>query len=407
MQVGGDSIDGKSVYLNHTFLYRLDSSILPPGRAYQTVTDWGGTDQLNTEYDQYLGNWAVYASRDLYRDGQVLAARGEKIAGSGFDSSKFGGNLFTVDADDNGKVTADATQTYLDLVSADNEHEAGWVLYLQCKRIAVADEVPNTWTETINGQPRESNKVVTKTPDMTPSIHLEKVDTPTLKQDGQEQADRDDPKQALKMDADNIGITFIITNTSKTDPATGDGAWFKASDLDLADSTIVGDAHVDMDSLTYPADWDTLVLKPGESVSVTGTQGRQGRRDPHGPRHRHRNPARGMRAVQRRPVQRQDRRRRRHRSGIFHRRRDRDRRQAAVRRHPGHQQHRRLERLPCQAVGLHRHGRARPCRRRSGGAARGRLPARVPQAPLRTGFRPPHGRERGQVTPWRSGLVVR
>ena len=40
-------------------------------------------------------------------------------------------------------------------------------------RIAVADEVPNTWTETINGQPRESNKVVTKTPDMTPSIHLE------------------------------------------------------------------------------------------------------------------------------------------------------------------------------------------------------------------------------------------
>lgn len=155
----------------------------------------------------------------------MLAAKGEKIAGSGFDSSKFGGNLFTVDADDNGKVTADATQTYLDLVSADNEHEAGWVLYLQCKRIAVADEVPNTWTETINGQPRESNKVVTKTPDMTPSIHLEKVDTPTLKQDGQEQADRDDPKQALKMDADNIGITFIITNTSKTDrpPATAHG----------------------------------------------------------------------------------------------------------------------------------------------------------------------------------------
>ena len=271
VKVGGDSIDGRSVYLNHTFLYRLDSSILPPDRAYQTVTDWGGTDRLNTEYDQYLGNWAVYASRDLYRDGQVLAAKGEKIAGSGFDSSRFGGNLFTVDAGDTGKVTVNATRAYLDLVGADNEHEAGWVLYLQCKRIAVADEVPNTWTETINGQPRESNKVVTKTPDMTPSIHLEKVDTPTLKQEGQEQADRDDPKQALKMDADSIGITFIITNTSKTDPATGDGAWFKASDLDLADSTIVGDARVDMGSLAYPADWDTLVLKPGESVSVTGT----------------------------------------------------------------------------------------------------------------------------------------
>ena len=30
-------------------------------------------------------------------------------------------------ADDNGKVTADATQAYLDLVSADNEHEAGYL----------------------------------------------------------------------------------------------------------------------------------------------------------------------------------------------------------------------------------------------------------------------------------------
>lgn len=39
MQIGDDSIDGKSVYLNHTFLYRLDSSILPPDRAYQTVAD--------------------------------------------------------------------------------------------------------------------------------------------------------------------------------------------------------------------------------------------------------------------------------------------------------------------------------------------------------------------------------
>lgn len=124
----------------------------------------------------------------------------------------------TGDSNNDGKVTADATQTYLDLVSADNEHEAGWVLYLQCKRIAVADEVPNTWTETINGQPRESNKVVTKTPDMTPSIHLEKVDTPTLKQEGQEQADRDASKQALKMDADNIGITFIITNLTHLPP---------------------------------------------------------------------------------------------------------------------------------------------------------------------------------------------
>ena len=264
VKVGGDSIDGKSVYLNHTFLYRLDSSILPPGRAYQTVTDWGGTDQLNTEYDQYLGNWAVYASRDLYRDGQMLAARGERIAGSGFDSSKFGGNLFTVDADDNGKVTADATQAYLDLVSADNEHEAGWVLYLQCKRIAVADEVPNTWTETINGQPRESNKVVTKTPDMTPSIDVQKWD----RKSGWPNGDRDNSKDALTVSGDTE-IVFTITNTSKTDPDTKQGAVFRTKDIKLEDSTIVGDGEVV--DLKYPADWDTKVLKPGESVEVTGT----------------------------------------------------------------------------------------------------------------------------------------
>ena len=264
VKVGGDSIDGKSVYLNHTFLYRLDSSILPPDRAYQTITDWGGTDQLTTEYDQYLGNWAVYASRDLYRDGQVLAARGEKIAGSGFDSSKFGGNLFTVDADDNGKVTVNATQAYLDLVSADNEHEAGWVLYLQCKRIAVADEVPNTWTETINGQPRESNKVVTKTPDMTPSIDVQKWD----RKSGWPNGDRDNSKDALTVSGDTE-IVFTITNTSKTDPDTKQGAVFRTKDIKLEDSTIVGDGEVV--DLKYPADWDTKVLKPGESVEVTGT----------------------------------------------------------------------------------------------------------------------------------------
>ncbi|KFI90325.1 adhesin isopeptide-forming adherence domain protein, partial [Bifidobacterium saguini DSM 23967] len=270
VKVGGDSIDGKSVYLNHTFLYRLDSSILPADRAYQKITDWTGVDQLDTEHDEYLGNWAVYAQRDLYRDGQLVASKGERIAGTGFDSSKLG-ELFNVSYDQNGKVSVAATQAYLDLVSADNGHEAGWSLYIQCKRTSTAEKVENKWDETVNGTPRESNIVWTRTPDMTPSIHLEKVDTKTLDKDGQEAADRDDPKQALKMNSDSTSITFIITNTSKTDPETGEGAWFKASDLKLKDNTIVGDAHVDMDSLTYPSGWDALILKPGESVKVTGT----------------------------------------------------------------------------------------------------------------------------------------
>ena len=149
-------------------------------------------------------------------------------------------------------------------MSADNEHEAGWVLYLQCKRIAVADEVPNTWTETINGQPRESNKVVTKTPDMTPSIDVQKWD----RKSGWPNGDRDNSKDALTVSGDTE-IVFTITNTSKTDPDTKQGAVFRTKDIKLEDSTIVGDGEVV--DLKYPADWDTKVLKPGESVEVTGT----------------------------------------------------------------------------------------------------------------------------------------
>ena len=62
---------------------------------------------------------------------------------------------------------------------------------------------------------------------------------------------------------------FTITNTSKTDPDTKQGAVFRTKDIKLEDSTIVGDGEVV--DLKYPADWDTKVLKPGESVEVTGT----------------------------------------------------------------------------------------------------------------------------------------
>ena len=46
------------------------------------------------------GLWAVYAARDLHKDGAVITAKGDKLAGSGFDSEKFGGDLFTLDYKD-------------------------------------------------------------------------------------------------------------------------------------------------------------------------------------------------------------------------------------------------------------------------------------------------------------------
>ena len=178
VKVGGESIDGRSVYKDRTFLYQLDSSVIPADRAYPQVSQWKIVDPLNTEFDQYTGQWAVYATRDLYRDGKVLAAKGDKLAGNGFDSSKLGGELFTATADANGQVTVEATEAYRALVSADNAHENGWRAYIQCKRLKVSERVENQFTEIFNDKEFQSNIVWTRTPDMTPSIHIEKYDVP-------------------------------------------------------------------------------------------------------------------------------------------------------------------------------------------------------------------------------------
>ena len=265
VKVGGESIDGRSVYKDRTFLYQLDSSVIPADRAYPQVSQWRIVDPLNTEFDQYTGQWAVYATRDLYRDGKVLAAKGDKLAGNGFDGSKLGGELFTATADANGQVTVEATEAYRALVSAANAHENGWRAYIQCKRLKVSERVENQFTEQFNDKEFQSNIVWTRTPDMTPSIHIEKYDVAS----GEQAGDRDDVKDALKMAGDSQQIAFKITNTSKTDSSTGEGAWYLAKDLKMVDRTIAGEG--DVTDLKYPDDWDTLVLKPGESTIVTGT----------------------------------------------------------------------------------------------------------------------------------------
>ena len=99
---------------------------------------------------------------------------------------------------------------------------------------------------------------------MTPSISVEKWD----RKSGWPNGDRDNSKDALTVSGDTE-IVFTITNTSKTDPDTQQGAVYRTKDLKLEDSTIAGEGEVV--DIKYPADWDTLVLKPGESIEVTGT----------------------------------------------------------------------------------------------------------------------------------------
>lgn len=206
----------------------------------------------------------MYASRDLYQDGKVLAAKGDKIAGSGFGSSKFGGDLFTASADDKGVVTVEATEAYRKLVSTDNGHENGWRAYIQCRRIHVGDRIENQFTEYYNEKVLPSNTVWTRTPDMTPSLYIEKYDVKS----GEKLGDRDDVKDALNMGSDGIRIAFKITNTSKVDKTTGEGAVFRAADLKLTDRTVAGEGTVT--DITYPQGWESIVLKPGQSVTVTG-----------------------------------------------------------------------------------------------------------------------------------------
>ena len=286
LKVNGDSVNGREIPLTQKFLYRLDSSVIPANRAYPQVTQWGITDKLDTQHDKYLGAWQVRANRDLYKDGKPVAKTGDVLAGTGFDNTELlavitggtanrdksgkddatqptGEQLFTVDYKD-GTITANATDLFLKLVSADTTHEQAWSLFVSVQRIATSERVENTFTETFNDKELVSNTVWTSTPDLTPSIHLEKWD----EKSGWPNGDRDTRAQALKDAQDGDTIVFTITNTSRTDK-NGKGAVFRAKDLKLTDHTILGDGRVV--DLKYPANWDTLILKSGQSVDVKGT----------------------------------------------------------------------------------------------------------------------------------------
>lgn len=264
VKVNGQSVNGSSVYKDSLFLYQLDSSVLPANRAYANTQRWGITDKLDSSVDQYTGQWAVYASRDLVKDGKVIATQGEKIAGSGFDSQAFGGDLFTLVQAPDGMVSIEASEQYLGLVSASADREAGWRVYLQCKRIAYTERHDNQFIEHYNEKNLPSNIVWTRTPNLTPKLRIIKFDTKS----GLPQGDRNDPKDALNVTGDT-DITVRIYNDSATDPDTGRGAVFLGKDLILEDATIAGDGTVV--DWQYPQGWDAYQLKAGKYVDVHGT----------------------------------------------------------------------------------------------------------------------------------------
>lgn len=251
VNVGGESVNDQSIYLNHLFLYGLDSSTVPTNRAYPTVTDWSLVDDYDQSHDRFTGQWAVYATQDVVgANGTVLVKKGGILASS---SKAAEHNDWFTFMEKDGVFSLEATQAYLDIVSANNTSEQSWRLYVQMERTATG-EVVNSFDETFNHVSRHSNQVKTRTPDRTPSIDLEKYDVKS----GLKIGDRDTTEEALSV-AGDTRIGFKITNTGKQ----------VLGHIELTDKTIAGDGEVK--NLEYPENWDSLELKPGESVTVYGT----------------------------------------------------------------------------------------------------------------------------------------
>ena len=149
------SLDNHEITLGDTFNYKLDSSIRPAN--YGGITsEWSYTDKLDTEHDQYQGQFKVYAKRDFQlADGTLIKA--------GSDISKF----FTATYDtQTGEFKVSANQDFLAIMNLDvnKATEQGWVAYVNVKRIK-SGEVHNTAEESYNHEVLKTNTVTTTTPE--------------------------------------------------------------------------------------------------------------------------------------------------------------------------------------------------------------------------------------------------
>ena len=150
-----NSLNGKSIALNSTFDYKLNSSTRPADYVGQT-TEWGGKDMIDVKHDEFTGQWQVIADHPfVLKDGTTIKA--------GSDISKY----FTMTFNDKtGEFDIEANKDFLDIMNlpANKKTAQGWSVFFQCKRIATGT-AHNVWTETYNGKPVKSNTVTTTTPE--------------------------------------------------------------------------------------------------------------------------------------------------------------------------------------------------------------------------------------------------
>ncbi|MCL8206150.1 LPXTG cell wall anchor domain-containing protein [Ligilactobacillus agilis] len=144
------SIDGNTVPINSTYNYKLNSSELPASRV-SVITNWGISDNIDTNHVQLTGAWKVVNNHG-FTDEQG------NIINAGTDITSY----FDYHVGDNGNIQITPKASFLALMNkAENKtFEKSWSAYVQVKVIK-AGWVTNTFNENLNDDYDRSNEVKT------------------------------------------------------------------------------------------------------------------------------------------------------------------------------------------------------------------------------------------------------
>lgn len=199
-----------------------------------------GEDSVKVTADVFAGKEKVLPA------GSVLNFKDMKAA-----ATQDGKTYFKV-TEKSGVITIEAGKDLFDLVNTTKSmaSEQGWSAYIGMRRISVGT-IKNKHTETYNGVKRDSNEVVTRTPE-NPAISIVKWD----KDSGKQAGDRNQAKDALTVRGNQV-IMFTIKNTGDV----------PLVDVKLTDKTVKGSGHIQ--GIKCP---DSLAkgLKVGEEVTCEG-----------------------------------------------------------------------------------------------------------------------------------------
>ena len=144
------SIDGNTVPINSTYNYKLNSSELPASRV-SVITNWGISDNIDTNHVQLTGAWKVVNNHGFTDEQGNIINAGTDIT-SYFD--------YHVGNDGNIQVTPKASFLALMNKSENKTFEQSWSAYVQVK-VVKAGWVTNTFNENLNDDHDKSNEVKT------------------------------------------------------------------------------------------------------------------------------------------------------------------------------------------------------------------------------------------------------